>query len=114
MYIDSRRIGHILKAKLPSDPLPAIFSSADGQGSKSAGGLFDHVAGLSGVEPDNALHIGDNLEHDYRGARRRGWHALHLPLPDAELRKRRNSFAGTRSEIIALDGGFRHECGFTP
>ena len=115
MYIDSRRIGRILKAKLPSASLPVIFSSADGQGSKSAGGLFDHVARLSGVKPGNALHIGDNLEHDYRGAKRRGWHALYLPLPDAERRNRRNSFARIRSEIIAwmvasaMNAGLRHD-----
>lgn len=114
MYLDSQRIERILTAKIRSKNRPEVYSSADGHGSKIGGGLFDHVARSLGVKPDRALHIGDHLEHDYRGAKRRGWHALHLPLPDNELRERRIRFAETRAEISALDGGFGHECGFAP
>tara|TARA_E500000305_G_scaffold76427_1_gene62139 strand:- start:1940 stop:2857 length:918 start_codon:yes stop_codon:yes gene_type:complete len=114
MYLDSRRIGRILAAKSRSCSRPEIFSSADGHGSKIGGGLFDHVAKTLCVKPNHALHIGDHLEHDYRGAKRRGWHALHLPLPDEELRERRTRFNGTRAEIVALDGGFGHDCRFAP
>jgi beta-phosphoglucomutase-like phosphatase (HAD superfamily) len=114
MYLDSRRIGRILATKSDTSYRPKVYSSADGHGSKIGGGLFDHVAKTLLVKPNHALHIGDHLEHDYRGAKRRGWHALHLPLPDEELRERRTRFAGTRAEIIALDGGFSHECRFAP
>ncbi|WP_156901469.1 HAD hydrolase-like protein [Nisaea denitrificans] len=114
MYLDSRRIGRILTTKSDISYRPKVYSSADGHGSKIGGGLFDHVAKTLRVKPNHALHIGDHLEHDYRGAKRRGWHALHLPLPDEELRERRARFAGTRAEIIALDGGFGHECRFAP
>ena len=114
MYLDSQRIGRILAEKSHSRARPSVYSSADGHGSKIGGGLFDHVARTLRVKPNHALHIGDHLEHDYRGAKRRGWHALHLPLPDEELRERRTRFAETRAAIIALDGGFGHECGFAP
>ncbi|MEO9904461.1 HAD hydrolase-like protein [Nisaea sp.] len=114
MYLDSRRIGQILAAKHHSGSPPKIYSSADGNGSKIDGGLFDYVSKALNVEPSHALHIGDNLEHDYRGAKRRGWHALHLPLPDKELHQRRTRFAETRAEITTLDAGFAHECRFAP
>lgn len=114
MYLDSRRIGRVFAAKSRSSSRPNIYSSADGNGSKIDGGLFDHVAKTLGVKPNHALHIGDHLEHDYRGAKRRGWHALHLPLPDEELRARRTRFAETRAKVTALSGGFAHECRFAP
>ncbi len=114
MYLDSLQIGHILAAKNHSGYRPRIYSSADGNGSKIGGGLFDHVARTLGVQPNRALHIGDHLEHDYRGAKRLGWHALHLPLPDKEFHERRTRFTETLAEVTALDGGFAHECRFTP
>lgn len=114
MYLDSRQIGEILKAKSQNRSHPTIFSSADGHGSKIGGGLFDHVARTLRIEPKRALHIGDDLEHDYRAAKRCGWQALYLPLPDQELHERRLRFTETCTEIDGLDGGFGHEFRFTP
>lgn len=114
MYLDSSQIGRIFSALKASEKRPRIFSSADGHGSKAAGALFGHVARTMHVAPGHALHIGDNLEDDYRSAKRSGWNALYLPLPGEELDTRRDCFAETLARIPVLESGFRQECRFTP
>ncbi|MEQ8333614.1 HAD-IA family hydrolase [Nisaea sp.] len=114
MYLGSRQISKILTAKNISSRRPKVYSSADGHGSKAGGGMFEHVARSLRVPPCRALHIGDNLESDYRGAKRCGWQSLYLPLPDEEIRARRQCFARIRARIDRFAGGLRPECGFTP
>ena len=114
ILLGSRQISKILTAKNISGRRPKVYSSADGHGSKAGGGMFEHVARSMRVTPRHALHIGDNLQSDYRAAKRCGWQSLYLPLPDEELRARRRSFAKIRARIDRFAGGLGHECGFTP
>jgi FMN phosphatase YigB (HAD superfamily) len=41
--------------------------------------VFDaalHASGVKDILPQDALHVGDDVEKDYRGARAAGWNAL--------------------------------------
>ncbi|MBW2031439.1 MAG: HAD-IA family hydrolase [Deltaproteobacteria bacterium] len=41
-------------------------------------GIFRYALGKVGVEPEESLHVGDNLDLDFKGARAGGLHALLL------------------------------------
>jgi putative hydrolase of the HAD superfamily len=51
----------------------AVFGS-----SKPSRAIFDEAVRLAAVPPTDALHVGDSLVDDYRGARAAGLHALLL------------------------------------
>lgn len=109
-YLEGPRVRRILTAALGTRMRPTVLSSADGFGSKAAGTLFAHAERTFRVEAGRALHIGDNLETDYLGPKRRGWHALHLPLPEAEIAARRASFEVSASTL----DGFSKDIDFVP
>lgn len=62
-----------------------VYSAAEDV-EKPAAEIFRRAACRSGVEPARALHVGDRLEEDYRGARAAGMRAL---LVDRRGRTRR-------------------------
>ncbi|UUX51296.1 hypothetical protein NUH88_06275 [Nisaea acidiphila] len=113
-YLEGVRVSRILAAKLRTRKRPRTLSSADGYGSKAAGTLFDHVERSLRIEPAHALHLGDNLQSDYLSAKRRGWQALHLPVPEAELNARRVCFEKAVGRTRSTDGALRRELAFVP
>ena len=48
--------------------------------------IFQHAAARAGVEPHEALLVGDDPECDVAGAHRAGWHAFHVERPQTTLR----------------------------
>ncbi|WP_420403778.1 hypothetical protein [Nisaea sp.] len=113
-YLEGHRVRRIFSATRRTGGRPKILSSADGFGSKAAGTLFAHAEQTFRVPPERALHIGDNLESDYLSPKRRGWQALHVPLPPAELAARRNSFEEISRGGRGLPAGFRRDIAFVP
>lgn len=85
MYMGSRHILKLLDAHFPGTFGSAqVYSSGDLKVSKRSGLLFDHVASCRKVAPQQALHVGDNLESDYKRARGAGWQALYWPHSEKE------------------------------
>lgn len=113
-YLEGIHIRRIFAARSRTRGRPKIISSADGFGSKEAGTLFAHVERTLGIEPGEALHIGDNLDTDYLSPKRRGWNALHLPLPKADLSARRASFERERTGHLSSGMGFHRGVVFAP
>ncbi|WP_196304901.1 HAD-IA family hydrolase [Pseudomonas putida] len=93
MYLESPKIKKLVISKLGLPTNTIVYSSADGFGSKRSGKLFPHVA--SELKLDNAeiLHVGDNFSSDYQMAKKNGFHAFYLPMPDAEKQARRDCYA---------------------
>lgn len=58
-----------------------ILSSADRGQTKRDGGLYDHLIRLTGLDPVDILHVGDNLHSDLHMARGRLIRAVWLPRP---------------------------------
>ncbi|MEM7690047.1 MAG: HAD family hydrolase [Pseudomonadota bacterium] len=85
-----------------------IFASSQEGASKSEGLL---VKALKGVKrrPHEVLHIGDNLEADYKSARTLGVPALHL-LQFDEAAQRRLRFERVSQQLIAGQLGSREAC----
>ncbi|WP_226893705.1 HAD-IA family hydrolase [Nisaea sediminum] len=113
-YLESPQVRKIFSAAHGKTRRPAILSSADGFGSKAAGTLFAHAERTFGAPPAHALHIGDNLETDYLSPKRRGWQALHVPLPARELAARRTSFEKIIRGDRDLPAAFRRDVAFVP
>jgi len=109
-YLEGPQVRRIFSRAQGTRMRPAVLSSADGFGSKAAGTLFAHAERAFRVEAERALHIGDNLETDYLSPKRRGWHALHLPLPEAEIAARRASFEAAARGL----NGFSKDIDFVP
>jgi hypothetical protein len=113
-YLEGPQVRKIFSAAHGKVRRPTILSSADGFGSKAAGTLFAHAERTFQVPPKRALHIGDNLETDYLSPKRRGWQALHVPLPVAELTARRTSFERIFRGGRGLPTAFRRDIAFAP
>lgn len=103
MYLQSHHISEILQKKIDSSPKPLVYSSADGLGSKREGQLYANVARELGVAPEEMLHIGDNLNSDYRQAKRLGLEAVYLPIPSAEKLNRVDCYNSLASELAHFD-----------
>lgn len=69
-----------------------LYSSAEDV-EKPSPEIFQRATQRCGVEPARALHVGDRLEEDYRGAQRAGLRAL--------LVDRRGRAAGAAAEVVA-------------
>ena len=54
----------------------AVVSSGEAGAAKPDGAIFTHALAVLGVEASEALHVGDNPEADYDGARAAGLEAL--------------------------------------
>ena len=61
-----------------ADRFVVIAASAAVGTAKPDAAIFHHATRLAGVDPAHALHVGDRLEEDYRGARAAGLRALLL------------------------------------
>jgi putative hydrolase of the HAD superfamily len=73
--------------------------------------IFDHALKLAGVEPDRALHVGDNPVVDVAGAKRAGMKAAWLQTREHRLPKGLSApdyVVGSLGEVLKLvtpDGG---------
>lgn len=112
MYLGAPRIAPLLQRHYGADV--RVMSSADGAGSKRQGGLYQHAATVLGLHGSQILHFGDSLESDFRQAKRNGWNAFYLPLPDAERHARQQCHAVLASTIadsgVALDALLSFNC----
>jgi putative hydrolase of the HAD superfamily len=63
-----------------------VLTSAQIGEAKPGGAMFRAALDLAGARPDEALHVGDSLEHDVAGALAMGMHAV-LVDRDGEARK---------------------------
>lgn len=90
MYMHAEQIGRLLDLVGIDNALyDKIFSSADTKVSKASGKIFPIVEKALSASPNDFLHIGDRLKDDFQNPRLRGWNALHLPIPQAEILARR-------------------------
>jgi len=56
-----------------------VVTSEDARSSKPEGAIFELAASMSNIqdlEPNEILHVGDDLEKDYLGARHMGWKSV--------------------------------------
>lgn len=90
MYMHAAQVVDLLsRLGIDKDTYDDIFSSADTKVSKASGGLFPLIEGKMSKEGNEYLHLGDSLLGDYAQPRRHGWRALHLPLSQKDITKRR-------------------------
>jgi len=52
-----------------------VLTSAEAGEAKPGGAMFREALALAGAAPGEALHVGDDLEHDVAGALAAGMHA---------------------------------------
>ncbi len=112
MYIGAAGIAGLLQRAYGAGV--AVISSADGHGSKRAGGLYDHASALLGIDGANLLHVGDSLESDYRQAKRKGWNAFYLPLSEVERAARKQCHVALAASVaergVDLDALLSFNC----
>ncbi len=99
MYLNAAQIAPLLRPSFGTDV--RVLSSADGMGSKRCGGMYPMAAASLGLDGGHILHFGDSLESDYRQAKRQGWQAFYLPLPDAERAARLQCHANLAASLAA-------------
>lgn len=68
------------------DLVDGVVCSAKVGASKPDSRVFEAALAVAGCRADEALHVGDSLEHDVQGARRAGIRALHLDRSSSSLR----------------------------
>lgn len=97
MYMHGHQIQSLLsRLGIEDDLYDRIFSSADTKVSKASGGIFKLVENAMAASPDDFFHIGDSLKGDYQRPIARGWGAMHMPVAENEIEKRRaDHFAST-------------------
>jgi FMN phosphatase YigB (HAD superfamily) len=79
-YLSADQMGAIFaRHGLDRLPFARIFTSSD-HGTGKAGGLWKRVIDDLGIEPDQLVHLGDNLEADVTSALRVGARAVFYPM----------------------------------
>lgn len=91
MYLNKNQISQLLNHSGATDKIEIIFSSADVILNKRSGLIFKHVENKLRHNGSDFLHIGDSLKSDYTMAMKSGWNAVHLPIPEKALQRRRKS-----------------------
>lgn len=90
MYMHGHQIQSLLsRLGIEDDLYDQIFSSADTKVSKASGGIFKLVEKALSASPGDFFHIGDSLKGDYQRPIARGWGAMHMPVAESEIEKRR-------------------------
>ena len=77
MYLPSEFLRKVL-IKNGFDKIEKIFVSCEYKKTKASKQLFSLVQRALGVEGENILHIGDNIQSDYLSPVKFGWRALYL------------------------------------
>ncbi|MGB5483877.1 HAD family hydrolase, partial [Parasphingorhabdus sp.] len=70
-----------------ADKIDRIFCSCE-YGMGKAGGLFKPVIADLGISPAKILHLGDNIEADFKAPRQLGIHGVHFEQFDEEASER--------------------------
>ena len=70
-----------------ADKLDRIFCSCE-YGMGKAGGLFTPVLADLGISPAKIIHLGDNIEADFKAPRKLGIHGVHFEQFDDEASER--------------------------
>ena len=70
-----------------ADKIDRIFCSCD-YGTGKAGGLFKPVLADLGISPGKIIHLGDNLDADFKAPRQLGIHGVHFEQFDDEASER--------------------------
>lgn len=78
-----------------------VVSSADEKISKASGRIFQLAEERMGLSAEDFFHIGDSLKGDFQKPIQHGWKALHLPLSEADIAKRRDSHFRTADKLLA-------------
>lgn len=81
-----------------------IFVSGDIGKSKHNGNLFGHVADCLGLEPGRIVHIGDNVEADFKSALKAGCSAWHYVSNSDKLFRDTRYNQGAISRLVGSDG----------
>jgi len=87
MYLSGEHLRSILAAN-GCDPnlFELVLTSSEAGGTKSTGALFQIALKKLGINADQMLHIGDNLDSDVLGARKAGVRACHYVQETPESR----------------------------
>lgn len=100
MYLHKREVEILLgRLNVDCNLFDHIESSADTKISKSSGHIFEHIEMKLNKDRSDFVHVGDSLKGDYLQARRRGWRAMHLPIPEAEIALRRQDHLRTMNML---------------
>lgn len=75
MYLPSDFLENVLKEK-GIVGFSKLYISNQFRKTKASGDLYRHVQQELGINPQNILHIGDNLQADTKRARQAGWDSL--------------------------------------
>lgn len=78
MYLDGALINQLLQHFGLVQYIDQVYVSADLKLAKYSGRLFRHVLDMEGVSAERMMHVGDNLQSDFRAPRALGIHAFHL------------------------------------
>jgi putative hydrolase of the HAD superfamily len=75
------RLIHICRSLPPLDRCDHYFVSSQMGDRKPTRNFFRAIERATGLEPQQLMLIGDDLEADYLAATAAGWHAVHLNRP---------------------------------
>ena len=105
MYMHDLQVETLLrKLRVDRKLFDLIVSSADTKVSKASGGMFEIVEKALEAEPAQFVHVGDSLRGDFQRPMERGWQAIHLPIPEAEIVVRRKDHLKTASMLAKEHG----------
>ncbi|WP_226583466.1 HAD family hydrolase [Acuticoccus sediminis] len=113
MYLRAAHIERLLAASgIAADQYDALLSSADTKVSKASGGIFALAEEMMDATPGDFVHLGDSRRGDVYNPIERGWTALHLPIPNAQIERRRADHTATAVDL-AERFGLQLEIAFT-
>ena len=105
MYMHASQVETLLrKLRVDRKLFDLIISSADTKVSKASGGVFEIVEKALEAEPAQFVHVGDSPRGDFQKPVERGWQAIHLPIPEAEIVVRRKDHLKTASMLAKEHG----------
>jgi len=112
-YLPSQAFCRMLRFHGIEDLFEAVFVSADTLTTKRSGRTFPDILRWAGVEPSQALMIGDNPEADVRQPQRHGMHAVLIDRTErhaeyqrlAKVCADRSGCERTLAGIVAQDDG---------
>jgi FMN phosphatase YigB (HAD superfamily) len=105
MYMHASQVETLMrKLRIDRKLFDLIVSSADTKVSKASGGVFAIVEKALKAEPEQFVHVGDSLKGDFQRPIQRGWQAVHLPVPEAEIVMRRKDHLKTASMLAKTHG----------
>lgn len=110
IYFKEAQLTRLLTAVLPQDAMAAIskiFCSADFGVTKTSG-LFKHVLNQLQVPAEAMLHIGDNYNTDFQGAKNHNINALHFIQQNEHLTE---LFRMHAASAAIFDPSIRYERG---